>query len=120
MQRQRWIREGNSGNTVKARVRIRYDDPRIYRWICLNYTELVERVPPCVGSGKGETVFPDTQIRYGNAQSVPEYVRPTIEKLVEQGWLLGVAEDDLGLTDEMVRVLVILDRAGAFGGTDKT
>ena len=38
-----WVLEGNYGNTVKSRVRIRYDDPRVKRWICPDYTEQVER-----------------------------------------------------------------------------
>ena len=40
--------------------------------------------------------------------------RPAIEKLVERNLLKGIAEDDLRLSGELVRTLVILDRAGAF------
>ena len=43
---------------------------------------------------------------------IPAYARPTVEKLVADGSLLGIAEDDLGLTDELLRTLVILDRRG--------
>ena len=43
---------------------------------------------------------------------VPAYARATIEKLTADGSLLGVAEDDLGLSEELIRILVILDRRG--------
>lgn len=38
----------------------------------------------------------------------------TFDKLVNNGYLKGVAENDYNVSDEMLRVLVILDRAGAF------
>ena len=47
-----------------------------------------------------------------NLQDVPEYARATIEKLCENGSLKGVAQDDLGLSEDLVRTLVILDRLG--------
>jgi hypothetical protein len=49
---------------------------------------------------------------YHTMDEVPAYARPTIEKLVSDGSLLGIAEDDLGLTEELLRTLVILDRRG--------
>ena len=104
-----WILEGNYGDTVKSRCRIRYDDPRIHRWICPDYTELVERAQ----ADQTEEVHMNN---YKTVDDVPEYARPTVAMLADRGLLLGVAPGDLGLTDEMVRVLVILDRAGAFGG----
>ena len=51
---------------------------------------------------------------YKTVAEVPEFARPTIAMLVDRGLLLGTDIDDLGLTDELVRTLVILDRAGAF------
>lgn len=50
--------------------------------------------------------------RYHTIEDVPVYARETIEKLTVDGSLLGVAEDDLGLSEELVRILVILDRRG--------
>lgn len=47
-----WVLEGNYGDTVKSRCRIRYDDPRILRWICPDYTELVEQERATVGEEK--------------------------------------------------------------------
>ncbi len=45
--------------------------------------------------------------------NMPEWARPTIQKLVDQGVLKG-GEDGLGLTDEMLRMLVINDRCGLY------
>ena len=51
---------------------------------------------------------------YKRVEDVPEYARPTIEMLVDRGLLLGVDVDDLGLTDDLIRMLVINDRAGLY------
>ena len=45
--------------------------------------------------------------------NMPEWARPTIKRLEDNGILKGDG-DGLGLTDEMLRILVICDRAGAF------
>ena len=46
--------------------------------------------------------------------NMPEWARPTISKLVQKGYLKGDDEGKLMLDDNMLRTLVILDRAGAF------
>ena len=46
-------------------------------------------------------------------KNMPEYARPTIQKLVGKGILQG-DENGLGLTDDLLRVLVINDRAGLY------
>lgn len=51
---------------------------------------------------------------YKRVEDVPEYARPTIGKLVDRGLLLGVDVNDLGLTDDLIRMLVINDRAGLY------
>ena len=45
--------------------------------------------------------------------NMPEWARPTIQKLVDKGVLKG-GKDGLGLTDEMLRMLVINDRCGLY------
>lgn len=45
--------------------------------------------------------------------NMPEWARPTIQKLVNLGILKG-GEDGLELTDELLRILVINDRAGLY------
>ena len=50
--------------------------------------------------------------RFHAMEEVPEYARGTIEKLTKDGSLRGVGENDLNLTEDMIRILVILDRCG--------
>lgn len=56
---------------------------------------------------QSKTVF-DTE------EAVPEWGRATIEKLTKRGLLRG-EDGKLALTEEMLRVFVVFDRAGAFG-----
>lgn len=51
---------------------------------------------------------------YAKVEDVPDWGRATIKKLVEKGYLKGVSESDLGLDLTMLRILVLLDRAGNF------
>lgn len=46
--------------------------------------------------------------------NLPDYATGTVKKLCEKGFLKG-NEKGLGLTEEMLRILVVLDRAGSFG-----
>ena len=61
--------------------------------------------------------------RYETVQACPGWARPTVEKLVALGYLGGSGERDeagepadLDLSRDMLRLLVIQDRAGCFGG----
>ena len=47
-------------------------------------------------------------------ENMPEWARGTVQKLMDRGYLRGT-DEGLGLDDSMLRVLVMLDRAGAFG-----
>ena len=44
---------------------------------------------------------------------MPEWARPTIQKLVDKGVLQG-DNNGLNLTDELLRIFVINDRAGLY------
>lgn len=46
--------------------------------------------------------------------NMPDWARPTIQKLVGKGLLVGDENGELGLTDELLRILVINDRAGLY------
>lgn len=46
--------------------------------------------------------------------NMPEWARGTVQKLMDRGYLRGT-DEGLGLDDSMLRVLVMLDRAGTFG-----
>ena len=47
--------------------------------------------------------------------NMPDWAKPTIQKLVDKGILKGVNDNgDLGLTEDIMRILVINDRAGIY------
>ena len=46
--------------------------------------------------------------------NLPEWARPTIQKLTAKGYLKGNDRGELGLTDEMLKLFVINDRAGVY------
>ncbi len=47
--------------------------------------------------------------------NMPDWARPTIQKLVNKGFLQGDEDGRLGLTDDLMRMLVINDRADVYG-----
>lgn len=55
-----------------------------------------------------------TETRYNTIEEMPSYATATIDKLVRKGYLKGDGKG-LDLSLDMVRMLVILDRAGMFG-----
>lgn len=54
-----------------------------------------------------------TKEQYQSVKECPSWAKPTIEKLVKAGDLKGDG-DGLGLTTDLTRTLVIVDRAGGF------
>lgn len=55
-----------------------------------------------------------TERRYNDVRDCPKWLRPTVEKLVEDGSLKGDENGNLALTYDLARALVICDREGAF------
>ena len=53
------------------------------------------------------------EVRYNTVSECPAWARETVQKLVDKEYLNGTGEG-LDLSADMVRLLVILDRAGAF------
>lgn len=51
--------------------------------------------------------------KYNTMDELP-FGRETIQKLLDRGLMVGEGEGKLGLTYDMLRMLVLLDRAGAF------
>ena len=51
---------------------------------------------------------------YHWTQELPNYAKPTIQKLMDKGIFKGASEDDLNLPESMMRILVINDRAGLY------
>jgi hypothetical protein len=52
---------------------------------------------------------------YRNVEDVPEWGKPTVEKLIEHGAISGTGEG-INLSYEQLRLLVINDRMGLYGG----
>lgn len=51
---------------------------------------------------------------YHYTAEVPDWGRPTIQKLLDKGLFKGASESDLNLPDNLLRTLVINDRAGLY------
>ncbi len=62
-----------------------------------------------------ETGKPEEEIAviYETIDDIPEWYRPTIEKLIADGSIVGVGNNKLNLSDDVCRTLTILDRNGA-------
>ena len=103
--------EGNKGDAVAVRA-FAVGDKRVRGYVHPDYTQLIGSLiePPAV---KQEPVEPVQPI-YRHLEEVPEWGRATVDKLVGRGWLRGVGEEDLGLTEDLVRTLTVLDRAQVF------
>lgn len=56
----------------------------------------------------------EVEIKYNWTTACPTYYRPTVQKLLDKKYLKGDEKGQLNLTEQMVRTLVILDRAGMF------
>ncbi len=51
---------------------------------------------------------------YHYTVELPNWAKPTIQKLLDKGIYAGASESDLNLPETLMRVLVINDRAGAY------
>lgn len=56
----------------------------------------------------------DTKVKWDKVEDLPDWARPTIEKLLNKGYFKGQEGGKLGLTMGLARLLVIFDRAGGF------
>ena len=112
--------EGNKGDKVDTRA-LAVGDKRIRGFVHPDLSGLVgSLIAPVAVEKPQEPVVPVPPVDpklpglYATVEQVPEWGRAAVAKLQERGWLQGVAEDDLGLTEELVRTLTVLDRAGVF------
>ena len=65
-------------------------------------------MPRCAEAGEE-----GMQMRYETIERCPEWSRSSVKKLMDRGFLAGNGKD-LDLSHDMVRLIVILDRAGLF------
>lgn len=107
--------EGNKGDAVGTRA-LAVGDKRIRGFVHPDYSQLIGKLiaPPAATEEPAEPIDPMRPVLYRRLDEVPEFARPTVAKLAERKLLLGVAEDDLGLSEDMIRILTMLDRANAF------
>ena len=91
--------EGNTGSTSDA------DGGAVERR-ARKFAQIVGAVRPSYDKEVEE-------VRYNTVEECPDWARETIQKLVDKEYLNGAGEG-LDLSADMVRMLVILDRAGAF------
>lgn len=61
-----------------------------------------------------ETLAKSTEKVYNYTIEVPEWGRPTIQKLLDKGLYKGASASDLNLPESLLRTLVINDRAGLY------
>ena len=74
------------------------------------YEELTNRIDEL------EEKLGDAEMIYNYIdENMPEWARPTIKKLVDKGWLKGNDDGELALSDDMLRIFVVNDRAGMYG-----
>ena len=74
-----------------------------------------DKLPPAMplwGAENGREE--ETEVRYNKVAECPAWAQKTIQKLVDKGYLSGDGTG-LDLSHDMVRLLVIQDRAGMFG-----
>jgi hypothetical protein len=61
-----------------------------------------------------ENLEKSTEKVYNYTKDVPEWGRPTIQKLLDRGLYKGASDSDLNLPENLLRTLVINDRAGLY------
>lgn len=90
------------------------DPEHWWRKFGLSMSNFRARVQEILDSKKEVENMTDNLTRYNTINEMPDYAKSTIEKLVNKGYLKGDGNGfDLSL--DMVRMFVILDRAGMFG-----
>ncbi|MCR4719170.1 MAG: M15 family metallopeptidase [Firmicutes bacterium] len=61
-----------------------------------------------------ETLTLEKEKIYHYTSELPDWAKPTIQKLLDRGIYKGISESDLNLPETVMRVLVINDRAGIY------
>jgi N-acetylmuramoyl-L-alanine amidase len=76
------------------------------------YEELIKEIISL--RKKVESLEKSTEKVYNYTIEIPEWGRPTIQKLLDKGLYKGASESDLNLPENLLRTLVINDRAGLY------
>lgn len=79
------------------------------------FKEKVANLEKIIASYERGKVYKNAAIRWAYIdRNLPEYATPTIKKLVHKGYLNGGDNNSFELSEVMMRILVILDRAKVF------
>lgn len=62
-----------------------------------------------------EQIEEESTLRYQYYEDMPDWAKPTISKLVKKGLVKGEGDGVLDLSEDVLRLLVINDRAGCYG-----
>lgn len=110
--------EGNTGYSFGSHLHLEVRDSQNARRNAAEYIG----IPNAIGTYKGDGDLKERVEKledivgevYHNLEQVPNWAFETICKLQERGILKGDAKGDLKLSYQMIRILVMLDRSGAF------
>lgn len=95
------------------------DDPDDIAVYTKNFQKIVDGIANAIIGGFGlkkpEKKEDDDVTIYKKLADVPEWGKATVKKLISKGLLEGTGDDTLNLEHNMLRVLVINDRAGLYG-----
>lgn len=112
--------EGNKGDKVDPR-KLDVGDKRIRGFVHPDLSDLVGKlIAPAVVEKVQEPVVPvppvdpGKPIPYRTVEEVPEDYRPTVAKLLALGKLKGYSADNLGMSEDLARMLTINDRFGLY------
>ena len=112
--------EGNKGDKVDTRA-LAVGDKRIRGFVHPDLSGLVgSLIAPIEVGVPLEPVEPEPPadpkrpVLYARVDEVPADYRPTIVKLMERGALRGYSADNLGMSEDLARMLTINDRCGLY------
>ena len=96
-----------------------HDNAEEAQWIIDHKQEIAEAIVRGLCNYYGVTyIAPEEQeeseMRFNTIEEVPGYAKETIQKLVDNGLLSGKKDGSLDLSEDMIRMLVINDRAGLY------
>ena len=83
----------------------------------LRHYDVTHKICPAPFCGGGQAAWEEFKgglIMYQKMENVPDWAKATVQKLTDRELLLGDGGGNLNLSQDMTRILVILDRAGVF------
>lgn len=106
--------EVRSANAITVYVEVGFhDNTQEAAWIVAHTSDIAEAITKGLCDYYGIAYVPENDGVYNTLDEVPGYAKATIGKLLDKDLLLGTPKG-LELTEQMVRLLVINDRAGLY------